>query len=856
MTEDHHQSAVVNPDLALLGNQTAERIDDIVAFRSTGKTVHATYEPNPNNAAALRAVFPKQESSHEIRDFADRDVLIENIKFDSKLEPGEVMKTYDIMDIIQNHANYKFLRNKLEGMYGVTFDCQLTTFANAQPYEQGLFQIVFVPFEATSATNNFLRLHYSRTEEKENTLPFTTGCPVAEHQLPSQTEVSLKVPYVGPSPFINLTNIKNADFGAFYLQCICPLDSATTAPELDVSVLMRVSNIQPYGATPATFQGPSAVRMDPQGLESVVGEISKTVQPGNIINSVISSATPLLKTGINTALASSPMALMGLSKPIIPITPSRVFLNPYESTALNDTGSSVIKLAMCKDQSVRIDQLGIDKKDEMDINYFISRPTYLKQFTWKDSDAPLTELRRFMAEPNCQLFEPVSARTFPTRFRYASNFFAAWRGTTRFRFKIVCTQYHIGRLRFVYVTGGDPEIKAHTTEPRLPLAYTFFVDIHGPTEFSLDCGYYASTLWRALPHFFNPVTTAANIPGYENPAGTDNVNQLFVLVEKPLRTNEVVASKSIQIVVFQSGCDDVQFAAPCATMNPAKYVPPKTTRSSFDWIDDDEPVIRVEPQGIDDQPVHNMVGSATVQVPDNFTPQVTVGERIDNFRAMLRRHQPTGRTWIMKERSTVMLPFCFRTPYTEYQSYNLFEGLLPCYKFFRGGLRYQIQTHGPGFSIQVQHDPLPSQYRLDNNRLDQFVSPLTPMFQMGSSPAPHDSFTFPFAAHQAYAPHLQGGATFEVPYQSIYDKCLVEYITAPVESLQAQYDTHVTNGRVPMGTELISFSSNNEVDVGALGTIVSVLRATADDFNLGYCLGAPPTNYNVLKYPAYYLKAA
>jgi len=172
-------------------------------------------------------------------------------------------------------------------------------------------------------------------------------------------------------------------------------------------------------------------------------------------------ASSLIANGIGR-LAS----LFGYSRPtvvadIVPYKP--IYLGNLANTDAGDTSQ---KLTLDSKQEVSIDPrvVGLPPNDEMTIRSIAGRESYFQTITWGgDTGTAGNQYGAGKRLMNC-LVTPFLQRTKATTGRsdknsiqhnmtgccYAALPFAAWRGTMRYRFQIIASQFHRGRIRIVW----------------------------------------------------------------------------------------------------------------------------------------------------------------------------------------------------------------------------------------------------------------------------------------------------------------------------------------------------------------------------------------------------------------------
>lgn len=218
------------------------------------------------------------------------------------------------------------------------------------------------------------------------------------------------------------------------------------------------------------------------------------------------------------------------------------------------------RMALDAKQEVTIDTrtFGLDGKDEMVLSDIASRESYLDTFVWTESSAQGTMLMDMQVTPRLNHEVPGA---FPEYHMpaccYASSPFQNWRGTMRFRFQVIASAYHRGRLRVVY----DPQVS--TLNPEYNIQYSTIIDIAEKRDFTIEVGWGAHTgmlpmhdIWDATGYSIIANTLSGDV--------TSN-GSIAVYVMNELQSPSAVTA-NISVLAWVSCADDVEFASPNTEM--------------------------------------------------------------------------------------------------------------------------------------------------------------------------------------------------------------------------------------------------------------------------------------------------
>lgn len=380
----------------------------------------------------------------------------------------------------------------------------------------------------------------------------------------------LELPFFTPSNVLDITNLDWRSMGLLQFASINDLKHANGSTDpITLAIFAWAENVnmaiptqsEPIGLTPQTTFGSDERK----------GIISKPMSTVAKVAGVVKKLPPLRPFATATEMGANAIATMaslfGFSKPssdvsngVIPVSKS--------SMATCDGIETLSKLTVDSRQEVSIDPRigGIDVPDELPILHYATRESYLTTFTWGMPSAtygPEDLLWNCVVDPG--LHRIYNNGEIDEYHMLASCFactpFEFWKGTLRFRFQVVASQYHKGRIKVVYdpvkTPGGDSEYNT---------AYTSIIDISEEKDFVIDCGWGQKDPWRRHLRLIDPesnmfstsaITYDSRIEDYGN--GT-----IAVYIVNDLTSPDSVINNDIKVNVFVSALDDFEVAAPTA----------------------------------------------------------------------------------------------------------------------------------------------------------------------------------------------------------------------------------------------------------------------------------------------------
>lgn len=466
----------------------------------------------------------------------------------------------------------------------------------------------------------------------------------------TSTGGELHVPFVFPFNAYDMTDaVLGQTLGQLHVQSITTLEHATGTDPISITIYAWCTNVvlsAPTQTNVGFLTAQSGKSKAKGGDEYGTGPISR---PASIVASAAGRLKDVPVIG-SYAMATSMMAssvgkiaaLFGYSRPAVISEPCLNSPLPQGNLANVDAPDTSRRLALTSKQEVTIDPrvVGIGNGvDELAVDYLNAKESLYELFQWAKSDAVGTHLFSSRVNPSLYQFDTIGGPMQMTPMCLAALPFRFWTGSITFRFQIVASGYHKGRLRIVW----DP--KGAFVNPESHLAYTHVVDIAEERDFEITVGWGS----HAPALRTRPVSNLLGDQPYSNtvtPVTCDDevfdngCIAVYVL-------NELVSSSpsTVPITILVSvKSSDMRYHAPNeARFEDLSYYPPPVgalrevemikqsgiVESDENAVNDD---MNMSPEGMNeiDQMGHNWISTAAAPV--------IVGEEIVSFRQCLKRY--------------------------------------------------------------------------------------------------------------------------------------------------------------------------------------------------------------------------
>jgi len=226
-------------------------------------------------------------------------------------------------------------------------------------------------------------------------------------------------------------------------------------------------------------------------------------------------------------------------------------------TSQVEYGGGPVKLTFTKDQNVSTacDVMGLMCSDEMDIASIATRQTFLTTTQWRpDFDSPRALFSSAVHPAIVNFGTGEKPEYHFTAMANMAQFFDMWRGTIKFRFVVMGSAHHRGRLKISW----DPV--RFTNVEDLNVGYNCIVDIAEHSDFTIEVG------WGSCKGMLNCLNVAGNPIQFTNEdniiepdlASSNGVLKVEVFDPLTLPTDKF---SDIWVAVFVSAGSDIEFAA-------------------------------------------------------------------------------------------------------------------------------------------------------------------------------------------------------------------------------------------------------------------------------------------------------
>lgn len=513
--------------------------------------------------------------------------------------------------VINRLTNYNLMRCKLCVKFVLS----------GNPFLYGKLIASYMPYPvitSNSTTTNDGRNPHGTGVPQE--LILATQRPYVSLTPQESTGACMELPFFNSQAWFQTQNASWVDFGKISMQVMNQLKHANGGTEsISVNIFAWAEDIEMAIPTSVAAYGMIAQ----SGRDEYTGPISK---PASILGRAVARArnAPViapyaLATSVAAGSVASISNLLGYSRPTNLDHPMRMVNQPISMLAVGEGTDNSEKLTIDPKQGVSIDTrvMGLAGEDEMSIDFIARKESYLTTITWPVGAASETQLLSIPVTPMHYAHwgsTPAAAVITPTALAAAALPFKKWRGTLKFRFEVICTPYHKGSVRLLY----DPYYQ--DSNSKFNVNYTKIMDLAECKDFEIGVSWCSPEMVRsvATPNFSNTSNTWSTATQYVPSQGTDN-GVLTLLVLNKLTAPQDTINNDVGINVYVRAGDDFELYEPINTGISAICMVPQSGYENFE--DEDMMYLTVG---------HPSDGADVAKV--------VVGERIVNFRALLKRY--------------------------------------------------------------------------------------------------------------------------------------------------------------------------------------------------------------------------
>jgi hypothetical protein len=568
-------------------------------------------------------------------------------------------------------------------------------------------------------------------------------------------------------------------------------------------------------------------------------------------------------TQIGMQAAGKIASLFGFSRPTM-LESSQFRPVPKMNMAVTNLPDDTTKLSVDAKQELTISTtpFGVDDGDPLDILRIAQVESYLAQIPVSSTDKSEEKLFECLVDPSLSMRDSNNA-IHMTSMCYAALPFKYWRGSIDFRFQVVCSRFHRGRIKVVFDPWGyqwyDSGGAGTQSNPTYERAYTTIVDISENTDFVVKCGWGQSRSYRERM----PLDLMVNYEIGNNEFRQENdVNNFYNCNIAVYLVNDIScpgeANTDISINVFVKAGDDFEVAVPHGEdLTRLRVTTPNILPQSKEEGPDTSNIAEVSA----DKPEADVildVDGATTPITDGAN-LVHFGESIRSLRQILKRYcqhevlappdDSNNRSQILYQR--VALPFTpgytgqtqtsgIMKPVDGTAMNNYVYGYMTLLKYvssgflgWRGGIRYVVDFGDfPCCSLSSikigRYTACDPQNKIQGAIFPNTTAGLKAYYQNNKQETGLEGITI-------QDPNMNRLVSFEIPF---YSNC--RFIPGKAPDFFGGGALTVPQLPQPCWKMAFNYSLWNGTGSNDNTATISTYVAAAEDFNVAWYQGPPP----------------
>lgn len=474
-------------------NSNTDTADVVITGNDTAKSIFASqtavFEDSENmqkvafNSPDTPVAINDRQASIDLNNFLKRPTLISTLTWSGSLNatllPWHLFfsNTY----IQSKVKNFGLFRGNLHVRYEMS----------AAPTVYGAAYVGYVP----------LHDHLSTSMQNASAYMATATQRPGFWLLPQESSGGeIVLPFFWKSNYVNLQDEDTLkELGSLICYSWVGTDTSN-----DVAV--PALSIQVYAwCDDAMLEGPTAQLIMQSGeSEYSSGPIERIASAVATVANAI-SVVPVIRpfalaTEIGARAMGSVAALFGWSKVPVIENSQPVTFDPFHGVASSTISGPIQKLTLDPKAEISVDPriVNLSGRDELNINYLTSKWSTLTTKTWAASDVPQTELLILPVDPLIRSITTsgsigTTVVTIHTPLSYFTSMFSKWRGDIIFKFKVIASKYHRGKLKISFDPFGNRGAADYTN-----VIFTQIIDITNDTEIEFTVPYMQESTWSSV----------------------------------------------------------------------------------------------------------------------------------------------------------------------------------------------------------------------------------------------------------------------------------------------------------------------------------------------------------------------
>lgn len=509
--------------------------------------------------AGVQYSLMEQQHDENIGKFFKRPVLLQELSWNSAF-------TTTTSNFWNLWVTNKRVSNRLANYKGFRGNLHIKMVVIGNPYYFGRLQISYYPMYGYDGS---LVNDTDKLANEDMFKMIESQRQMANLDPSVSTGVEMVFPFVWPTDYVEVKEINSASnaMGRVTFREMTPIQSASggflvgTSPSVSIRVYGWVDNLELVGTSMYTdaITPQSGCNDQIEQDQANKGLVSSTLSTASRVAETLASvpgfapyATP---ASVAASTAASIAQSLGFSKPGNCTDVTRITPRPVDMMTHLVGADTSVKLSLDPKSGVSVDPEIVGAEgDELSFKNIITKPSYFKTIPWYTYYSSGTHMYRLDVNPCVRIKNIDTIAT--SAVGGIGNLFSFWYGTMVYRFDVVSTSFHRGRLLLVYDPSGGEASAEEVVQ------YAAVIDLSEARSFSVSIGYNSlEGMLETGP--MNWQNIGGEAPGLA-PYNANGSLSLYVANSLTLPTMNADTPDYVEILCYASGGDDLRFARPRA----------------------------------------------------------------------------------------------------------------------------------------------------------------------------------------------------------------------------------------------------------------------------------------------------
>jgi len=381
----------------------------------------------------------------------------------------------------------------------------------------------------------------------------------------------MTLPFFYQQNFINAQSAQNmTDMGLLTFLNYTTLQSANgvSGTGVNVAVYAWAENVKLSGPSVgiATQSEEFEVQSDEYGNGVVSAPASAIAAGASYFESIPIIGRFATATRIGASAIASIASMFGFTN--VPVISDTEPLRPeaFPKMSSSEIGFPVEKLTLDPKNELTVDPttLGLNPTDELAIPHLVQRESYLTSTNWTTAQTADTILFTSLVNPH--MFDTdgaTNSKIYMTPPCWVSALFEHWRGDIIFKFKVVASKFHRGRLKISFDPSGQSTQNIVLIPTTTNVVMTSIIDLGDSNEIEFRVPYQQAITYLLKRQNFTSGDVVWNTTTSPSFSYNPNFDNGTICVRVLTALTAPVAAAPVSILVSVRGAENLEFGNPC-----------------------------------------------------------------------------------------------------------------------------------------------------------------------------------------------------------------------------------------------------------------------------------------------------